>query len=164
MKRGERGFTLIEILIAIAITGAIIAPLLMTTTSLLTNPQRSNDQNITLNQVQNAGYRISRDVHTAKTVTPGTSNVLLTLTIPVDTNPSNDYEIDYVFEGSKLMRKQYDSSHTLVSKTLISDYIVTDNTTFSITSEGFYRLTIKASKGNNVVTMNYEITQRCSSS
>ena len=163
MKHRERGFTLIEILIAIAITGAIITPLLMATTTMLTNPQRSADQNVVLNQVRNASYRISRDVHTAKTVTPGAPNGFpLTLTIPVDNNPSNDYTIEYVFEDSKLMRKQYDSSHTLVSETQISDYIDTDNSTFITISDGLYKLTVRASKGSAIVTMSYEVSQRIS--
>lgn len=163
MKRGERGFTLIEILLTIAITGAIIAPLVMVTITLLTNPQRSADQNVALSEVRNAGYWISRDVHTAKTVTPGADDVLLTLTIPDNdypSDPSYDYTIDYVFEDSTLIRQQYDSSHTLVSETRISDYIVTDNTTFSIISDGFYKLTIKASRGDAVVTMEYQVSQR----
>lgn len=161
MKRRERGFTLIEILITLAITGAIIVPLAMVITTLLTNPQRTADQNVVLNQVRNASYWISRDVHTAKTVTLGDPNGFpLTLTIPVDEEPSNDYTIDYVFVGSKLIRKQYDSSNTTVSETRISDYIVTDNTTFTTISEGLHKLTITASKGSTIITMNYEVSQR----
>jgi len=160
MKREERGFTLIEILLVIAITGVIITPLAMVTTTLLTNPQQSADQNVVLSQVRNAGYWISRDVHTAKTVTLDDPDVFLILTIPVDEEPANDYTIDYVFEGSKLMRKQWDPSHTSFSETLISDYVVTDDTTFSTISEGYHKFTITVSRGDTVVTMSYEVSQR----
>jgi len=161
MKRGERGFTLIEILVAIAITGAIVAPLAMVITTLLTNPQRSTDQSIVLTEVRNAGYWISRDVHMSANVTAtAPTGFPLTLTIPVDATPSNNYSVDYVFEGSKLMRKEYNSSHVLVSQTQIADYIVTGDSTFSTISEDLYKLTIKVSNGSAELTMSYEISQR----
>jgi len=161
MKRGERGFTLIEVLIVIAITGAIIWPLTMATTSVLRNPQRTADQNVVLEQVRNAGHFISRDVQMARTVTTSApSGFPLTVSIAVDADENHDYTVDYLLEGSKLKRKEYDPSHILVSETLISDYIVTNNSTFSTISDGLYKLTIKASKGKAVVTMNYEVSQR----
>ncbi len=52
MKRGQKGFTFLEVLIVLAITGVIIWPTAMAVTTLLTNPQRSADQNIVLQQVQ----------------------------------------------------------------------------------------------------------------
>ncbi len=161
MKRGEKGFTLIELLIGLAITGIIIAPLTWSTITLLTSPQRSTDQNVVLQQVQNAGRWLSRDVQMAGSVNPTAPNGFpLTLTIPVDDNPDNDYTIDYVFDGSKLKRQVYNSSHTLISETLIANYIATDNTTFSTLGSKLHKLTIRASKGRAVVTMNYEVSQR----
>lgn len=161
MKRGERGFTLLEALIVIAITGVIIWPLAMATTTLLTNPQRSADQNVVLREVRNAGYWISRDVQMARTVTLGAPKGFpLTLDIAVDADENHDYEVDYLFDGSKLKRKEYDSSHTLISETFIADYIATGNTTFSTLGLKLHKLTIRASKGQAVVTMNYEVSQR----
>lgn len=161
MKRGEMGFTLLEALIVLAITGVIIWPLAMATTTLLTQPQRSADQNVVLSQVRNAGYWISRDVQMSKTVTPYGPGVFLTLDIPVDSIQTNGRKIDYLFDGSKLKRKEYNFSRTtLISETLIADYIDTSNTTFSAVDVGLYRLTVRAARGEAVVTRSYEVGQR----
>ena len=161
MKRGEMGFTLLEVLVVLAITGVIIWPTAMAVTTLLTNPQRSADQNVVLHEVRNAGYWISRDVQMSKTVTPNGPGVFLTLVIPVSSNQTDDRSVDYLFDGSKLKRKEYyKSSDTLISETLIADYIVTDKTTFSAVDVGLYRLTVRAAKGEAAVTINYEVSQR----
>ena len=163
MKRREKGFTMLELLLVIAITGAIIAPLTMATISLLTNPQRTVDQGIVLQQVQNSGYWVSRDVQMARYVTPGATNGFpLTLDIPVDTDENNDYSIDYLFDASKLKRQVYDALHILVSETLIADYIDTDNTSFTTVEPGVYKLTVKAVTDTAHITRSYEIKQRLS--
>ena len=164
MRRGEKGFTLLEALIGVAIMGVIVVPLMMATTTLLTNPQRSTDQNVVLHQVQNAGHWISRDVQMAGTVDFDEPDVFLILSIPYvdDNNENNDYSVVYLFYGSKLKRDVYDSEQALISETLIADYIDTDNTTFSAVDVGLYRLTVRAARGEAAVTRGYEVSQRLS--
>ena len=161
MKLGGKGFTMVELLVVLAITGVIVAPLTMATITLLITPQRTADQGIVLQQVQNAGRWLSRDVQMTKMVSPGGANGFpLTLTIPMDDNPDNDYTIEYEFEGSKLKRRFYDSGDNLTSETFIADYIDTDNTTFGSLAGGSYKLNIRAVKGEAAVTRGYEINQR----
>ena len=164
MKLGEKGFTLIEVLVAIAILGVIVTPLSMSVITLLTNPQRSNDKNIVLQQVRNAGDWISRDVQMAENVTTDDPDFLLILSIPVDTDENNDYSIKYLFVDNKLKRRVYDSSENLTSETLIADYIDTDNTTFvteNVTA-GHHKLTVKAVRDGTAITTNYEVNRRLS--
>ena len=163
MKRGEKGFTLLEVVITVGIMGVIIWPLTLGVMTLLTNPERSNDQNVVLQQVRNAGDRISHDVQMARTVNvTAPSGFPLTLGIPVDSDENNDYSIDYLFEGNKLKRQVYDSSENLTSETLIADYIDTDNTTFATVNAtaGLHKLTIRAAKDEAVASGGYEIRQR----
>lgn len=166
MKRRENGFTLIEVIIAVAILGVIMPVMAMTIISLLTNHQQANDHNIVLHEVQNAGYWISRDVQMAKNVTlNGSSGFPLTLDIPVDRDENNDIRVDYLFDDNKLKRKVYDASQTLISETLIAEYIDITDTTFSILdSDNYYLntyyLTVKVSKGEVVVERSYGISQR----
>ena len=82
--------------------------------------------------------------------------------MPVDMDEENDNRVDYLFDGNKLKREVYDPSPTLISETLIADYIDTDNTTFSELGSGLYKLTVKAVKGEAVITRSYEVKRRLS--
>lgn len=165
MKRGQKGFTLVEVLVVVAILGVIAVPLAYTTITLLTNPARSNDENVVLQQVRNVGDWISRDVQMAKNVVfDDPSGFPLTMVIPVDTDENNDYSVDYLFDGNKLKRQVYDSSQTLVSENLIAEYVNTEDTTFDIRDSNVYELTIKASKDEAVAEGSYQVTPMPSSS
>ena len=166
MKQREKGFSLLEVLIALAIAACIIVPITVTTTLLVKSFRQDAVQNTVLPQVQNAGYWISRDVQIANGITLGDPNGFpLSLDIPTDIDPNHDYGIKYSFDGNKLKRKVYDSSgETLVSETFIADHIDTDNTTFSTVdiSAGHYRLRVTASGDVAGATKIYEIKQRLS--
>jgi len=167
MKRREKGFTVPEVLIGVAIMAIVVVAVAMTTTTLLLNEGQAAGQNTALPQVQNAGYWISLDVQMARNVTPSAPNGFpLSLDIPVDADENNDYTIDYLFDGDKLKRQVYDSSHTLTSETFIAEYIDTSNTTFSAldADAGLYKLTVRASRDETGATRSYEISQRLSSS
>jgi len=163
MKRGEKGFTLLELVVGVAIMAVIAMPLAMLTMTLLTNPERSNDNNIVLQQVRNAGTWISRDVQMSRSANATDPNGFpLTLQIPVDSDENNDYSIVYLFDESKLKRQFYDSGGNLTSVTFIADYIASDNTTFATVNAtaGLHKLTIRATKDKASVTGGYEISQR----
>ena len=159
MKRGQKGFTLVEVLVVVAILGVIAVPLAYTTITLLTNPARSNDENVVLQQVRNVGDWISRDVQMARSVTasdPPSGGFPLTLQIPVDSEEANDLLIQYFFDGDKLKRRVYDS------ETFIAEYIDTDVTTFSTVdaTTGRHRLVVRAIRGEAEITLKYEASQR----
>ena len=164
MKRGQKGFTLVEVLVVVAILGVIAVPLAYTTITLLTNPARSNDENVVLQQVRNVGDWISRDVQTSRSVTASDppSGFPLTLQIPVDSEEANDLLIQYFFAGAKLKRQVYDSLGTLTSETFIADYIDTANTSFSTVDAtvGLHRLVVRAIRGEAQITLKYEASQR----
>ena len=167
MKRREKGFTVLEVLIGVAIMAIVVVAVAMTTTTLLLNEGQAAGQNTALPQVQNAGYWISRDVQMARNVTPSAPNGFpLSLDIPVDTDENNDYTIDYLFDDDKLKRQVYDSLGTLTSETFIAEYIDTSNTTFSAldADAGLYKLTVRASRDETGATRSYEISQRLSPS
>ncbi len=164
MKRREKGFTVLEALIGVAIMAIVVGAVAMTITTLLLNEGQAAGQNTALPQVQNAGYWISRDVQMARIVTLGEPGVFLRLDIPRDDNPDNDYTIDYLFDSDKLKRQVYDSLGTLTSETFIAEYIDTSNTTFSAldADAGLYKLTVRASRDETGATRSYEISQRLS--
>ncbi len=69
MKQGERGFTLIEVVMVIGIIALITGAAAMVTFQIVKGTERSNDHMTAVNQVQNAGYWISRDAQMAENVT-----------------------------------------------------------------------------------------------
>ena len=68
LLKNQRGFTLIEMLIAIAIGGAIAGAGSMATRQVVTETTRNNNHEIAVRQVQNAGHRVTRDTQMAQTV------------------------------------------------------------------------------------------------
>ena len=164
IRRREKGFTLIEVIVALAIISVIIVALSMTITTIVTNSQGTTERSVVLRQVQNAGYSISRDVQMAEDVTlDGTSGFPLILDIPVDTDENNNYSVNYLFDGDKIMRQVYDSSHILIKERSVAEYIDVGETTFSALSFNTYELTIKASNGEAVAERSYQIKQRLGS-
>ena len=138
MKRGERGFTLIEVLVVIAIVATISAAATMSTFQVFNVTRRSNDHVVTVRQVQNAGYWISRDALMAESVVvdndPETDE-FLTLTLKwTEWNYDGDsvyHEVTYSIEDlspdgiGKLIRTH--SSDGPDEQTLIAEYIYYDS-------------------------------------
>jgi prepilin-type N-terminal cleavage/methylation domain-containing protein len=93
--KGERGYTLLEILIAAAITGFLLTALGLAARQVLAVPERGNDQVTALHALQNAAHWVSRDGQTAKSASGGDS---LTLTLP------DDSSISYTVSGDELHR------------------------------------------------------------
>lgn len=161
MRQRQKGFTLIEILLSVAIVGAIVATVGMATTTLMMNFQQPSTQQILLQQVQQAGHWIPRDINMASNVTlSAPKGFPFTINIPVDQDQNHDYTVDYLFDGDELKRKQYDSSGNLTAETLIAQYVDTDNSTFENIMVGSYKLTMRVSIGEEAVTASYEARQR----
>jgi prepilin-type N-terminal cleavage/methylation domain-containing protein len=161
IRRREKGFTLIEVLVGLAIMSVIILAMGMTVTTIVTNSRGTTERSVVLREVQNAGYSISRDVQMADDVTlDGTSGFPLILDIPVDTDENNNYSVNYLFDGDKIIRQVYDSSDTLIRVGSVAEYIDVGATTFTALSFNTYELTIKACNGEAVAERSYQIKQR----
>ena len=61
MKRGERGFTFIELLVVMAIVALIAGAATMSIFQVINVTRSTNDHMTVIRQAQNAGYWISRD-------------------------------------------------------------------------------------------------------
>ncbi len=67
----ESGFTLIEILVAVAISGLIGAGLTMTAVQVMNVNSLANNHVVVVKQVENAAYWLNRDVRMAQIIQPG---------------------------------------------------------------------------------------------
>jgi len=101
MKCGQKGYTLVELLIAITIMAMVSAAAGAGIFQIIRNTERNSNHMVAVLQVQNAEQRISRDAQMAQCVTAGN----LTLTLPnflilswIDESSSEEYQVTYTLE------------------------------------------------------------------
>ena len=134
MKDKERGFTIIELLLATAIATLIACAATMAIFQIIKSTERSNEHMTAVRQVQNAGYWISRDAQMAESVITDnlspTDFIVLTWT-ERDYESNNTYHsITYFFEElsdeiGKLKRNHW-SSAGANAEILVAEYIFYD--------------------------------------
>jgi prepilin-type N-terminal cleavage/methylation domain-containing protein len=150
IKKGQSGFSLIELLAAIAISGIIVVGLVMTIFQLYNGHAQASGEINVIRQVQQAGYYISRDTQMAKYVSvdddPGTAEVeVATLTwywyfYDINSPAERDGEgnmVIYTLEDGELYRNYYFAvatdppyDYVLQSSTFIAKYIQEINTSY----------------------------------
>ncbi len=170
MKHGEKGFTLIELVVVIFIMALIAGAATMTIAQVLGITEHSNDRTTAVRQVQSAGYWISRDSLMAQTVTtdddPGTPE-FITLEWTAWEN-SDVHKIVYTLEdmpdGLKKLKRQhliYDINGSEIGNDMmyIAHNIVIDSTTFFV-EDGVWILSIGARAGTQTENREYEIIPR----
>jgi prepilin-type N-terminal cleavage/methylation domain-containing protein len=99
IQRNHRGFTLIELIVALAITGFITGGITTTIFQVITIEARTSNHMTAVRQVQNAGFWVSHDAFMAQNVddNPPAPEVLkLTWTDWDDTV----HEVTYTLEGT----------------------------------------------------------------
>jgi prepilin-type N-terminal cleavage/methylation domain-containing protein len=161
-KKGDRGFTLVELLVGLVILVIVVGTASMAIITIMRLSPRNTDWAVALRQVQNSGFWISRDVMMARDITVGSSNpTFLTLVLPQAAGV-DDKTVLYQFEDmpgglKRLMR----SDNT--TQILIAEYIslADDGTTADYNSDNrTLNLTITAVSGDIQVTKDYISSQR----
>jgi prepilin-type N-terminal cleavage/methylation domain-containing protein len=151
--KNEAGFTLIEILVSLAITALIGLGATMSIAQMLNQTARNNDFTTASRNAMNAVYWISRDAQMAQTISgvagfPGTSDLSLAW---VDWNNSS-HNATYSMANDRLLRTyrtyNVDGQITETTETLIAEYInPSANMTSCVSVNGTLTLTITSSVG-----------------
>ncbi len=147
MKQGERGFTLVELLIASAIIAVIGSAAAAATFQVVRGTENNNDRITAIRQVHNAGYWISRDTQMAERVpadnlTPPDFLILNWTERDYVSDPIY-HSVTYFFEEltdgiGKLKRSHWSSAGTN-EQTLVAEYIYYDPNDPSGTSKANYQ-------------------------
>jgi len=164
-KSDLRGYTLIELLVIIAILGAISGVMAMTINIALKITSTDTAQGILLSQVHQAASWIAKDVASADNITPDNGTNLCSfkryLWNQVD-NITTTTTIDYVVSNSNLLRKVNGGQGSIVAQNI--KYPDAD-TTFIIAPSAPYQsnaylLKLDAGYGNNSYKQQFKMYQR----
>ncbi len=170
MKRGERGFTAIEVLVAMAIVALIAGGAAMATVQIVQGAERTSDRMIAVRHAQSTGYWVSNDALMAQKIDigddPETEDVEFITVYWKDWETGETHEIRYICLDSSGGLKKLERKHLTRDKdwveienkvTFVADNIYTAN--FSA-QDGGWRLTVEARSGTRSETREYEISQR----
>jgi type II secretory pathway pseudopilin PulG len=161
LKKGEKGFTLIELIIGISIAVFVVGAASMAIITMMRLSPRNSDWAIALRQVQNAGWWISRDVQMSQgDIDIGTGATYLTLTLPQDQNPAHNKQIVYEFQDMSDGLKRL-SRNDQVTQIMVAEYISIPTSPIYDPVNHTLTFTIEATSGNvPPVFRTYEATQR----
>ncbi len=161
-NKNQRGFTLIEVLITLAITGLIAVSVVGTVFQMFDISARSSSRMIAIKQVQNAGYWISHDARMAQdvdTVDDPDTPELVTLTW-TEWGSEDVNRVVYTIEDDRLQRSHF------VNDEEAGEFIVAKNININNCqyANGVLTLTITATIGTGSKeaseTKEYEIMSR----
>jgi len=158
LMKNQKGFTLIELIVALAIASVIGVAATMTAHQLITIPVISNDSNAAINQVRNAVNWINRDVQSA---TPGSINTTSPNFLSLEqlewddgnSTWSSPIIVEYALDNGEL-RRSYNGS---TPGTLVAQYI--SSCTWNIT-EKVLTVTITAHVRTRTETRTFEVKPR----
>jgi len=162
IARGNRhvisqgGFMLLELLTVLPIVSVLMGVMMMTTIMIMNVGTQNNNHVLTLTQVQNAGYWVTRDVMNGQVVTPSPSYGVL-VRIEWDDWDSTHNTIDYTLDDGQLLRQKNGGTAVIVARNLVTDdtYFLQD-----VSNEDKYIFTVKASVGETQIERNYEVSMR----
>jgi prepilin-type N-terminal cleavage/methylation domain-containing protein len=158
INKNQRGFTLIEMLISVAIISAIIGGIATTTFQMYTYNAQSNAHMNAIKQVENAFHWISRDATMAQTVLdtddPATTGVTEFLVLNWTEWNNDIHRVAYVLEGNEFQRR-HSVNNGEAKQIALAQYIEPANTTCNwddVLGKLTVALTATVSHGSQVVT------------
>ena len=180
LKKDQRGITLIELVITIALTGVITAAITMSIFQVFNMNTRTSNHMAAVSHVQQAGKLVREDIMEAQNVDtgddPGTPELeLLTLTWK-EGGTEIPHEVIYTLEDMssgefKILWRYYyinpDINSAPVSTTKVAEYIDPDQTSCCCDCDGdcncddaavIFRVT--ANVGGQIETRVYEVMPR----
>ena len=147
MKQGEKGFSYVELIVAIAIIALISGAAAIAIFQVLKGTEHNNNYVTAVRQVQNAGYWISQDMQmaqsaTADNLTPPDFLILRWTNLDDPDNPvyhSATYFFEDLIDGIGTLKRGHWSSAGANEQTLVAQYIYFDPDDPNETSNASYQ-------------------------
>ena len=160
LHRNESGFTLIEIMVSLAISGLICLGATMSSAQVLNVTSRNNNYTAASRNAMNAVYWIGRDAQMAQAISgvagfPGTSALSLSW-LEWDNSSHN---VTYSLQNGRLLRTYVVDGQS--TGTLAAEYINANaNMTYCTSGNGTLILTITSSVGQGSKVVNVTETRK----
>jgi len=148
INKNQKGFTLIELIMVIAITALIIGVIAMSISLVFNVSARSDSHMLAVRQVQNAGHWINLDTQMAQTVQTDESEDTgfpLTLTWTEYGVGADKHRVRYTLVNDKLQREHYtnydpDDPDDPDSTIFVAEYIDPTETSCGLAGGGTFTL------------------------
>ena len=163
LRKDQRGFTILELLLVIALTGIITAAITTAFFQFFNMNTRTANRMIAVSQVQQAGKLVSEDMLEAQAEmiddSPSGPGEFLILGW-IAQNTSTVYEIIYTMEDGELWRSEsIDDGEPTVTR--VAEYIDSDPTkTYCDWDDSVLTFTVTATVGDESETRVYKVQPR----
>jgi prepilin-type N-terminal cleavage/methylation domain-containing protein len=169
INKGQKGFTLMELAIAMVIGGMIAASVTMTMFQIVDSSGRTSNHMTAVRQAQSAGYWVSRDaqmIQQAPVITES-SGELQSITFDWIDWEGNIYQVVYNFEDmsvgglKELQRVEHENSST--HTTIVAEFIDIANTSCEYVGGTLtFTVTVQVGAGSaaQIETRTYEVLPR----
>ena len=160
INTNQRGFTMIEVIMALAVTAIITGGITMTIFQVFDGNTRSSNHMIAVRQVQNAGYWISHDTQMAQSValTAGPDGFPLTLTW-ADWDSGDVHKVVYTLLADNKLQREHYTNLNPDATTFVAEYIDPTGTSCQFAG-GKLTFTVTATVGTQSETRTYEVVPR----
>ena len=166
IQRDQKGLTLLELVIAIALVGAITSGITMTIFQVFDTSSRTSNHMIAIRQVQNAGKHVSEHLLQAQGWDLGGSSgfpLALNWTDWDDMQHGILYTLEDMPYGEfKILRRRHDINSSPDSTINVAEYIDPAQTS-CVQAGGVFTFTVTANVSGQSETRVYEVTPRSGS-
>jgi prepilin-type N-terminal cleavage/methylation domain-containing protein len=161
LKKGERGFSLVELVIVVALAGLVGAAITATAFQVFTFSTRLSNQMTAIRQVQQAGFWVSPDVMMAEPSKidanpPGGEFLVLGWTA----HDGKEHEVTYTITADDRLQRTHnitEGGQTTTEVSVVAEYI--GSASFA-SSGSEYTFTVNATVGGQTETRMYQVKPR----
>lgn len=143
-RNGQRGITLVELLVATSITALLVGGLTAAILMVMSASQRGSDQTTALHDIRNAAYWITTDSEMASRTDLVDGAVAVdSVALQWTDGDGNSYSSSYWLSDTKLMRQDNNATRAVAWHVTSVDFSISgDLLTFSLESSppGRYRV------------------------